>query len=238
MINTSDPGLPIEHFIQALTSQLDRVQSSMAMKARVLGYPLTFAVKDLSLDLRTHVEMVGSVVRIRPAAPGETEASVLHLTLTTITRPMVEENTLQLQTSQEDPPLKQALGHDMTEDERRRLEWIGVQTVSQLRQLHEQAGVDTIQRVSDIPIGRLRRALELTAPGLPNDIIGQVEGGPPVPEPAATPAPGPAPMPETLPMQPSPELLRPNLRFENAVLAPEVSARFGGPAAPIAEAPR
>lgn len=221
MINTGDPGLPIEHFIQALTSQLDRVQSSMAVKARVLGYPLTFAVKDLSLDLRTHVEMVDSVVRIRPAGPGEAEASILHLALTTITRPMVEENTLQLQPSQNDPPLKQALGHEMTEDERRRLEWVGVQTVSQLRQLHEQAGVDAIQRASDIPIGRLRRALELTMPGVLRDqLIGQVAG------------PGPVPAPE--PLQP-PQLLRPQPPLEGVVPMPEVAARLE---VPVAEAPQ
>jgi hypothetical protein len=41
-----DGGLPVEQFIQALTSQLDRVQSTMAMKARA-GLPMTFAVKDL-----------------------------------------------------------------------------------------------------------------------------------------------------------------------------------------------
>ena len=49
----TDAGLPIEEFIQAITSQLDRTQEALALKADA-GLPLTFAVRDLSLDLRTH----------------------------------------------------------------------------------------------------------------------------------------------------------------------------------------
>ena len=155
-------GLPIENFIQALTSQLDRAQSTMALKARA-GLPLTFAVKDLTLDLRTHVEMVGAAVRIRPAEPGETEASTLHLALTTITRPMIEENTLELQAKPDEPSLKEVLGGDVTEDEQRRLEWAGVYTAGQLRDLERHAGTEAIHRVSQLPVDRLRRALQLAS---------------------------------------------------------------------------
>lgn len=38
MTNYEDQGLPIEDFIQALTSQLDRAQATMAVKAR-FGLP-------------------------------------------------------------------------------------------------------------------------------------------------------------------------------------------------------
>ena len=161
-MNGHDPGLPIEQFIQALTSQLDRVQAAMALKAKA-GLPLTFAVKELSIDLRTHVEMVDSVVRIRPAEPGETEASNLHLNITTITRPMIEENTRSYRAEVGEPSLKEVLGPTMSAEEQRRLEWVGVQSVSQLRQLHEQAGEQTIQQVADIPVNRLRLALERSA---------------------------------------------------------------------------
>ena len=157
-MNGQDVGLPIEQFIQALTAQLDRVQTAMAFKAKA-GLPLTFAVKDLQLELRTHVDMVNSVVMIRPAAPGEADASTLHLDITTITRPMIEENTFQLQ-AQGEPSLKQVLGPTLTESEQRRLEWIGVHSVSQLQELHEQTGEAAIERVADIPVNRLRMALE------------------------------------------------------------------------------
>ncbi len=151
-------GLPLEQFIQALTSQLDRAQSTMALKARA-GLPLTFAVKDLSLNLRTHVEMVDSVVRIRPAGPGEGDASTLHLSLTTITRPMIEENTYAFAAAPDEPSLKEAVGKEMSESDIRRLEWSGIHTVSQLREAQKHGGEQAIERASDIPVMRLRAAL-------------------------------------------------------------------------------
>ena len=161
MVTMDDAGLPLEHFIQALTSQLDRAQATMALKARA-GLPLTFAVKDLTLDLRTHVEMVGSVVRLRPAGPGDRDASTLHVSLTTITRPMIEENTSQvLATSPDEPSIKDVLGADVTDEEQRRLEWAGVYTVSQLRDVEQHSGAEAIERVSQLDVGRLRRALQM-----------------------------------------------------------------------------
>jgi hypothetical protein len=157
-MNRND-GLPIEQFIQALASQLDTVQETMAVKARA-GLPLTFAVKDLSLDLRAFVEMSGSAVHIRPAGPNDTAASTLRLSLTTITRPMIEENTRSLSTDAGEPTLKEVLGDDITEDDQRRLEWAGIRSVSQLREVQRSAGTEVIGRVAQLPVDRLRMALE------------------------------------------------------------------------------
>jgi hypothetical protein len=156
-----EPGLPLEQFIQALTSQLDRAQETMALKARA-GLPLTFAVKDLTIDLRTHVGMSGSVVHIRPAGPGDAEASVIHLSLTTITRPMIEENTQSLE-SEKGPSVQEAFGDKLGADELRRLEWAGIRSVSQLRELQKDTGAEVIGRVSQLPIDRLRAALAAAA---------------------------------------------------------------------------
>jgi hypothetical protein len=148
----------LEHFIQALTSQLDRAQETMALKARA-GLPLTFAVKDVSLDLRTHVDMHDSVVRIRPAGAGDGDASTLRLTLTTITRPMIEENTRAIDEPADEPSLKEVLGGDITDDDARRLEWAGIRTVRQLREVGGRGGVGAIERVAMLPVERLRQAL-------------------------------------------------------------------------------
>jgi hypothetical protein len=164
-----DSGLPIEQFIHALTSQLDRAQSALALKAK-LGIPLTFAVKDLSLDLRTHVEMVGSAVRIRPAGPGEGEASILHLALTTITRPLIEENTRQLEAEPEQQSIQDVLP-GATEDEQRRLEWAGITSVQQLRELQRLQGEESVSRVAQIPVLRLRQALERASQPLISTIL-------------------------------------------------------------------
>ncbi len=151
-----EEGLPIEEFIQALTSQLDRAQSAMALKAR-FGMPLTFAVKDLTLDLKVHVQMSESHVRIRPAGPDEPGASEMHLTLTTITKPMIEENTFEVEPGE--PSLKEILGDDVSEAERRRLEWAGIHNASQLRRLERDHGEQMIEQVAQVPASRLRAAM-------------------------------------------------------------------------------
>ncbi|HEY3063444.1 MAG TPA: hypothetical protein VGL99_31115 [Chloroflexota bacterium] len=160
MMSSTDGGLPIEQFIQALASQLDRVQTAMAMKARSM--PLTYAVKDLSLDLRAHIAVSGSAVLIRPAGPGDRDASTLRMTFTTITRPMIEENTMQLSAAGE-PSLHEVLGDDLSEEDQRRLEWVGVHNLAQLRDLHSQIGDEAIERSAQLPVSRLRQALERAA---------------------------------------------------------------------------
>ena len=158
-MSNGDRAVPIEQFIQALQTQLDRAQTAMAVKAENLDLPLTFAVKDLSLDLRTHVEIVKSEVRIRPAGPTDSEASTLHLALTTITRPMIKENARSMSVDPDEPSLKEAVGDQLTDEEQKRLEWAGVHTVSQLRRLTDSGAGKEVERVADLPVDRLRQAL-------------------------------------------------------------------------------
>lgn len=154
-----DAGVPFDLFIQVLTEQLDKAQAAMALKARLGKLPLTFAVKEISLDLRAFVSMLEDEVYLRPAGPGEQEASSIKLQLTTITKPMIEENAVDYRA--EDPKfnLREALGDQLSEDEQRRLERIGVRTVQQLNELKQQAGADVIARLSRMPVNRLQQAL-------------------------------------------------------------------------------
>jgi hypothetical protein len=165
-VNGNDHSVPLEVFIQALTSQLDRAQDALRLKVNAQR-PLTFAVKDLTLELRSQLEMSGSVVRIRPAAANETQASMVHFSLTTITRPTIEENTVQLAADPDEPTLKEVLGPDMTDEERddaqRRLEWAGIHTVSQLRELQRRNSPEVLERVTQLPVQRLRLALSKAA---------------------------------------------------------------------------
>lgn len=156
---TRDVTLRLEDFIQAVQSQLDNAQAAMAVKARNLDLPLTFAIKDINLDLRAHVEFTDSEIRIRPAGAGEKEASVFHLVFTAITRPAIEENSISFSADPDDQPLEE-LGDELTTDERKRLEWAGVRTVKQFQEAEERGAVHTIGRVTNLPIDRLRKALE------------------------------------------------------------------------------
>ena len=154
-----DSGVPFDLFIQALTEQLDKAQASMAIKARVARMPLTFAVKDVSIDLRAYVQMVDDEVFLRPAGPGESDASTVKLALTTITKAMVEENAVDFKAEDPKFSLKEALGNDISDDEQRRLERIGVRTITQLNELKATAGTDVIARLSRMPVNRLQQAM-------------------------------------------------------------------------------
>lgn len=164
MTAAPDATLPLEHFIAAVQTQLDHAQTAMAMKARNLNLPLTFAIKDISLDLRAHVEFARAEIRIRPAGPSDQEASLFHLVFTAITRPMIEENAVAFSEDPHDPSLD-TLKDELSEDDRRRLEWSGVRTISQLRQLQAQGTERTVERITGLSADRLRRALtRISAP--------------------------------------------------------------------------
>ena len=236
-----DAGVPIEQFIQALTSQLDRAQTALALKARA-GLP--FAVKDLTLDLRAHVEVSGSVVRIRPAGPGERESSMLRVALTTITRPMIEENTPKLELSSDEPALKEAVGNQLSDDELRRLEWAGVRTVSQLADLQQHAGSDELERVAQVPAMRLRAALQRASHPFVTDVstMDPPAAAPPAFEfpnmqtlpslgPTTPPTAGAVPPPTPKPA--SPLLV---VRGHNLVRAGLPQVRIGGEAVPVLQA--
>jgi hypothetical protein len=173
---TRDVTLRLEDFIQAVQSQLDNAQAAMAVKARNLNLPLTFAIKDINLDLRAHVEFTDSEIRIRPAAADEKEASIFHLVFTAITRPAIEENAISFATDPDDQPLDE-LGDELTTDERKRLEWAGVRTIKQFQQAEESGAVHTIGRVTNLPVDRLRKALERASTPLVQRVEPVVPGG-------------------------------------------------------------
>jgi hypothetical protein len=170
---TSGDALPLENFIQAVQSQLDKAQTAMTLKARNLNMPLTFAIKDISLDLRAHVEFASSEIRIRPAGSADPEASMFHLVFAAITRPMIEENAVAMADNPNDRAIDDigGDGDGLSEDDRRKLEWVGVRTVGQLRNLEAQGGAGTVQRVTGLPVSRLKAALERASTPLVEHIM-------------------------------------------------------------------
>lgn len=157
-------AFPIEDFVQSLTAQLDRAQDALALKVRT-GRPLTFAIKDLSIDLRVfwETDQAGRVM-VRHAAPNEEGASTVHLMFTTITRSMVEENTLSLSLDEDPRGLEELKGKQQLDDsDRHRLEMLGVRTVGQLKRLSNTTSAKSVETFVGIPVMRLRAALEQAA---------------------------------------------------------------------------
>lgn len=154
-----DAGVPFDVFIQALTEQLDKAQASMALKARVGKLPLTFAVKDVQLDLRAFVQFIEDDIYVRPAGPGDAAASSIKLGLTTITKPMIEENAMAFEVEDPKFSIREALGKQVNDEDRRRLERIGVRSVAQLEELRRAAGADVVARLARMPVNRLQQAM-------------------------------------------------------------------------------
>jgi hypothetical protein len=157
------PSIPIEDFLRSLGSQLDRAQESLALKVRA-GRPLTWALKDISLDLQVFVEHdAQGRVTWRHAAPNEQGASRITLTFTTITRSMVEENTNQLE--EDDPRSLDDLRSQakLSEADQRQLDWLGIRTVGQFKRLSEDTDPRAVQALSGIPVDRLSALLQASA---------------------------------------------------------------------------
>lgn len=162
-------SVPLEDFIEAVQVQLDTAQARMTLKARNDRLPLTFAIKDISLDLRAHVEVQRGEVRIRPASAADGEASVFHLVFTAITRPMIDENSVQLSADTPDDPGLDTL-ETLDDDERQRLERVGVRTVSQLNDLERRGISGSVGRITNLPADRLRSALARAARPMVDDV--------------------------------------------------------------------
>ncbi len=213
------PAAPIEDFLEAITAQLDRTQDALRLKAQ--NRPLTFALKDFAVDLSVFLEMdADGRVRVRPSGPDEAGASSIHIGFTTITRPMIEENTISMELAQS-PTLEEA---GLEPQESQRLERLGVRNMAQLRRLQEQSDEDTVARFSGIDPGRLRKALQVARPRINYVDIGPGRRTEPDRRPGAT--------PPKLAIPPGQTRLR--MRGDGLIDRDKrAQARFGGATLPI-----
>ncbi|WP_394826331.1 hypothetical protein [Pendulispora albinea] len=160
----------VEDFIQSILVQLDRVQDALRLKA--VNRPLTYALKDFAIDFHVFADLDSAgTVRFRPAAANETGASTLRLGFTTITKPMIEENTVSMAATKS--PSLEEMG--LAPEEVRRLEGLGVRTTAQLDRLQRAAGASTVSRWASVPSMRLQDALRRARP-----TVNRVQVGPSV----------------------------------------------------------
>jgi hypothetical protein len=178
----SDATFLVDEFLEALVAQLDKTQDALAFKA--VNRPLTYAIRDFNLELKVFVDLDGEGnVRLRSSGPNEPGASTMTIAFTAITRPMIEENTISLAATR-GPSLAEA---GLTPVERKRLERLGVSNTAQLRKLGSNTGTSLVARLTEIPVDRLRTALQLGQPAV-TDVrpVSPVTTAPPV---QATPTP-------------------------------------------------
>ena len=176
MSPVSSNAVALEDFIQAVQSQLDTAQTRMTLKAQNDRLPLTFAIRDISMDLKAHVEIAQGEVRIRPAGPADADPTVLHLVFTAITRPMIDENAVQLAADDKDDVPLSELGDALDDDERRRLEGIGVRTVSKLNEMQKRGLGGSVGRITRLPMEKLQSVLSRASRPMVSDVAS--EGAP------------------------------------------------------------
>ncbi|MFK7938541.1 MAG: hypothetical protein AB8B82_04120 [Roseovarius sp.] len=149
-------GLPLEDLLNAVSTQLERAQSALNFRSQTAG--LNFAVKDFAMDLRAVIDMEHAEVRVRPALPGEAGVSTLKIGFTTVTRPMLEEHAVEFEA--EEPAIAEAVD-GLSDEEARRLEWIGVRNLSDMQKVQAKGGQSEMRRLSRLPSDRLKQALDV-----------------------------------------------------------------------------
>lgn len=141
----------LETFLNSLIVELDKARNTLAIKA--LNKPLTYSVRDMSLDLQLFPEFDGKHVRFTTAKAGETGASKITVQLSSITDRQIRE-TSKLPTSSDDDVSLDTLT-DLDEKTRSNLQKIGVSSVSDLQRV-EDKNVDLQQALDgQVDYGKL-----------------------------------------------------------------------------------
>jgi hypothetical protein len=125
----------LEDFVDSLVLELDQVRETLAVKS--VNRPLSYAVKDVSLDLQTFPIYEDGAVRFRTAQPGQDGASTIKLQLASITDQQIRATSKKLP-SKSDVRLEDVGVDPETETKLRRM---GVTSTSDLERL-EQKDVD------------------------------------------------------------------------------------------------
>lgn len=122
----------LKSFLDSFILELDKAQETLAIKG--LNQPLTYSVKDVSLDLPLFPEFDGKQVRFSNAKPGEEGAAKLSLQFGSITDRQIRQTTKQPITK-DDLHLEEV--EDLDEETKDSLRKIGVSSVRDWEKLEE-----------------------------------------------------------------------------------------------------
>ena len=131
----------LESFLDSLIVDLDKARETLAVKA--INKPLTYAVKDISLDLQLFPTYDGDNVKFVTAQAGQSGASKVSIQLGSITDQQVRE-TSRIPVSKNDIVIDAIEGIDDTT--KKKLKKIGVSSVTDLEKM-EKKNID-IEKVS------------------------------------------------------------------------------------------
>lgn len=121
----------LESFVDSLVVELDRARETLAVKS--VNRPLSYAVKDLSLNLQIFPTYEGNNVRFRTAEPGQEGYSTITLQLASITDQQIRATT-KPPPARGEVPIEQA---PIDSDAVQRLRRLGVRSVDDIEKLEE-----------------------------------------------------------------------------------------------------
>ena len=121
----------LEDFVDSLVVELDKTRETLAVKA--VNKPLSYSVKEVSLDLQTFPSYDGDQVRFVTAQPGQEGASKITIQLNSITDQQVRA-TSKMPGARSDIPIERIPVDKATKKTLRKL---GVQSVDDLEQLRQ-----------------------------------------------------------------------------------------------------
>lgn len=135
----------LESFLDSLVIELDKAQDTLAVKG--VNRPLSYSVKELSLDLHVFPTFDGKAVKFRAAESGDTGASKISFQLGSITSEQIRRTTARPIT-RDDLSIEEVEGLD--EDVKRSLRKHGVTSTRDLKSLEER-NVDLDEVLRDQP---------------------------------------------------------------------------------------
>lgn len=127
----SNEAWHLESFVDALVVELDKTRETLGVKA--INKPLSYTVKDMSMDLQIFPTFVDDEVAFTTAQPGETGSSKLTLQLAAITDRQVREST-------KPPPASGDVDLDEIDIEpevKKELRKVGVRSIADLERMEQ-----------------------------------------------------------------------------------------------------
>lgn len=143
-METRNTSWGLEEFVDSLVVELDKTRETLAVKS--INKPLSYTVKELSMDLNAFPSYDGDVVKFVTAQPGQQGASKVTIQLGSIT-------DQQVRATSKIPGGKADINIDkiaVPKETKRTLRRLGINSVGDLKEL-QRKNVD-LQKVSDSDI--------------------------------------------------------------------------------------
>lgn len=132
----------LESFLDSLIVELDKARETLAVKA--INKPLTYAVKDVNLEMQLFPSFDGNNVRFVTAEPGQNGASKIAIQLGSITDQQIRKTSKEPNTSED---ISIEMIDEIDDETKTTLRKIGVTSVNDLDQI-QKSNVD-LERISN-----------------------------------------------------------------------------------------